>query len=605
MRSLSPLLAGLRRYTRREGLLWSAAVIIMLSLTAVVALLEFVSLVSEKDPFFRVFMSIAVHGLAALVLLFNVYALYQQRLIKRLVWELAKESEMASMQEVLANKRYRELVENAIYGIYHESAEGRLLDANEALVEMLGYASKEELFALDVAKDVFLYATERARMIEQYRSTGRIRGVEVIWKRKGGKVITVLLSGRAVLDEQKQAVGFESIVEDVSEQRRLERQLRLTQRMEAVGQLAGGIAHEFNNMLAIIIGYSDVLAESFDPADALCGNLEQIKKAADRAATLTRQLLAFSRQQVLQSKVIDLNAAVTEMAKLLRRLVGENIELMVETDPSLGRVKADAAQVEQVIMNLATNARDAMPRGGKLTIKTANAELGEPYTREHVTMPPGRYVVLSVTDTGGGMDAESLVHIFDPFYTTKEKRKGAGLGLATVYGFVKQSGGYIWVDSELGKGSMFRVYLPQVEAAVTPLQPAISGQLRGSSESILLVEDEQALRKVMREHLERSGYRVLEAGHGEEAIQVAKDHRGFLHLMITDVVMPGMSGRAVAESLATLRPETKVLFMSGYSHNEIEQYGVLEPEVPLLAKPFTREKLTRKIRELLDSPQSN
>jgi PAS domain S-box-containing protein len=605
LKSRSPLQESFLLYERRDAWLWFAAAIIQLSLAAGMVLLVVVTFVARRDSAYGVLVEIAACGLAALALGFNLHALHRRGPLKRKIWKTIKESEMSATLAVQVNQRYRDLVENAIYGIYHEGIDGKLLDANHALVEILGYGSKEELFALDVAKDIYLYASERSRMIEQYRSIGRVRGVEVVWKKKGGKAITVLLSGRALLDEQNQLIGYEVIVEDVTNQRRLERQLRLSQRMEAVGQLAGGIAHEFNNMLAIIIGYSDVLAEALDPADALSGNLEQIKKAADRAATLTRQLLAFSRQQVLQSKVIDLNFSVTEMAKMLRRLLGETIDLTVVTHPALGRVKADGGQIEQVIMNLATNARDAMPRGGKLTIKTANAELTEPYTREHVTMPPGQYVLLSVADTGVGMDAESVTHIFDPFFTTKEKRKGAGLGLATVYGFVKQSGGFIWVDSEVGKGSMFRIYLPRVEDEIPVAQPVSSKQTSERSETILLVEDEHALRKVTREHLLREGYTVLEAENGDEALLRVKSYPGPLHLLMTDVVLPGISGRVLAESLKTLRPETKVLFVSGYSHHEIEKCGVMQQDIPLLAKPYNRESLARKIREILDSPQSN
>jgi CheY-like chemotaxis protein len=373
--------------------------------------------------------------------------------------------------------------------------------------------------------------------------------------------------------------------------------------MEAVGRLAGGIAHDFNNLLTVITSYSDILLEDLASQDPRRGDVEEIGKAAASAARLTRQLLAFSRQQVLEPRVLDLNASLASADKLLRRLLGEDIELVTAPAPSLGTVKADPGQLEQVIVNLAVNARDAMPEGGKLTLETANADMDDAYVREHPAAKPGSYVVLAVSDTGVGMDEETQRRIFEPFFTTKEAGKGTGLGLATVYGIVKQSGGFIWVYSEPGHGTTFKIYLPRVEepvdAETRPVPPL--GSLRGT-ETVLLVEDAAAVRAVIHQTLDRLGYRVLEAPNGEAALHLATKHRGPIHLLLTDVVMPELGGRQLAERLSALRPELRVLYASGYTDDAVVRHGVLKPGIAYLQKPFTPEVLALKVREVLDAP---
>jgi CheY-like chemotaxis protein len=373
--------------------------------------------------------------------------------------------------------------------------------------------------------------------------------------------------------------------------------------MEAVGRLAAGVAHDFNNLLTVVIGYSDLLLQRLSADDRMRPRMEEIKKAGDRAAYLTRQLLAFSRKQVLQPQILDLNSLVMNVDQMLRRVIGEDIELVTHLPPGLGRVKADPGQIEQVIMNLAVNARDAMPQGGQLTLEAANVELDSTYARSHESVLPGHYVMLAMTDTGTGMDAETQAHIFEPFFTTKEPGKGTGLGLSTVYGIVKQSGGNIWVYSEPGKGTTFKVYLPRVDQAVEPTAPGESaaGELSRGSETILLVEDEKAVRSLAREILESKGYQVLETDGAMKALEVGEGYKEHIHLLLTDVVMPQMGGRELAEHLAASHPETKVLYMSGYADNAVVQHRLLGPGTALLQKPFTAQALSRKLREVLDS----
>ena len=399
--------------------------------------------------------------------------------------------------------------------------------------------------------------------------------------------------------------------EDITELKRTqeallqsEEQLRQSQKMEAIGKLAGGVAHDFNNLLVPMMGYGEMLLNLLGDRDPLRRYTEQIKKAADRAASLTRQLLVFSRKQVLQPQVLDLNTVVADLNKMLRRLIGEDIELVVLPDPAVGRVKADPGQIEQVIVNLVVNARDAMPQGGKLIVETANVELDEAHARRHVAVQSGAYAMLAVSDTGCGMDEETRSHIFEPFFTTKEEGKGTGLGLSTVYGIVRQSGGNIWVYSELEKGSTFKIYLPRIEEAITSFQPeAADTSLPQGSEIVLVVEDAQEVRTLICETLENDGYRTLEAHDGGDALLVSKQHEGPIHLMVTDVVMPGMGGRELSERLTSLRPEMKVLYMSGYTDNTVVQHGVLDPGLAFLQKPFARGVLAHKVREVLDAPQ--
>lgn len=388
---------------------------------------------------------------------------------------------------------------------------------------------------------------------------------------------------------------------EVAERKSAEEQLRQAQKMEAVGRLAGGVAHDFNNLLTAINGHSDLAMRRLKQEDPLYEKLEKIKKAGERAASLTQQLLAFSRKQILQPKVLDLNQVVFEMNRMLQPLIGEDIDLYTKLKPDLGMVKADPGQLEQVIMNLSVNARDAMPKGGKLTIETTNVYVDEEYADQHFAISPGWYVMLAVSDSGSGMDAHTREHIFDPFFTTKEVGKGTGLGLSTVYGIVKQSGGNIWVYSELGQGTTFKVYLPCVGKPVEEPELLINRHaFPGGNETVLLVEDEEMVREMAKEILEESGYQVLEAKHGHEALLIAEQHLGHIHLMLSDVVMPQMSGRELAERFAPLRKDMKVLYMSGYTDDAIVHHGVLDEGTAFIEKPFTPNALAHKVRETLN-----
>jgi len=391
------------------------------------------------------------------------------------------------------------------------------------------------------------------------------------------------------------------------ERKGMEEQLLQAQKMEAVGNLAGGVAHDFNNVLTAIMGYSELILDALPEGHPEHNHIEEIRKAGERAAALTRQLLAFSRKQILQPEVLCLNEVVSGMTKMLKRMIPEDVELVAVLDPALDRVKLDPMQMEQVLMNLAVNARDAMPKGGKLTLETANAELDAAYTKIHPEIQPGNYVMLAVSDTGCGMDEEIQARIFEPFFTTKEKSKGTGLGLSTVYGIVKQSGGSIFVYSEPGKGTAFKIYLPRVEEVPGERGPAVEKRpvpaLPQGAETVLVAEDDETLRRLIYEILQSSGYAVLEAGRGEEALRLAGEHAGPIHLLITDMVMPGMGGREVAGRLAALRPGTRVLYVSGYTDDAVVRHGVLESGVAFLQKPFVPEALLRKVREVLDGPE--
>jgi signal transduction histidine kinase/CheY-like chemotaxis protein len=401
--------------------------------------------------------------------------------------------------------------------------------------------------------------------------------------------------------EGKAVIGAVGIARDITDRRRLEEQYRQAQKLEAVGRLAGGVAHDFNNLLTAINGYSEVILDTLRPGDPLRESLEQVRKAGERAALLTRQLLAFSRKQVLHPTVLDLNALLADMNRMLGRLIGEDIDLVVRPALDLWQVKGDPGQLEQVVMNLVVNARDAMPTGGKLTVETANVALDATYVAAHPDAHAGEHVLLAVSDTGCGMDAATRARIFEPFFTTKGPEKGTGLGLATVFGIVKQSGGHIEVYSEPGLGTTFKIYLPRYRNGA-PAGKSHAGQkvVARGSETVLLVEDEDGVRKLARLVLQERGYKVLEARHGGEALLICEQYDGTIHLMVTDVVMPHMSGRQVAERLQTLRPEMKVLYLSGYTDDAIVRHGVLEADTPFLQKPFTPDNLALKVREVLD-----
>jgi two-component system, cell cycle sensor histidine kinase and response regulator CckA len=477
-------------------------------------------------------------------------------------------------------------------------AEGRYIDVNESFLRITGYRREEVIGRTSLELNFWVRPEDRARLVELLWEQDSVHDLEITYRTKSGEERVALDSAEAIEIAGQECII--AILRDITEQKFLEKQLRQTQKMEAVGQLSGGIAHDFNNLLGVIIGYSEILEHRLPQNDPLLKECGQIKKAGQSAASLTRQLLAFSRQQVLEPKVLDLNAIVLHVERMLRRLIGEDIDLKAKLGSGLGCIKADQSQIEQVIINLAVNARDAMPHGGKLIIETSRVDLDEDYARRHPPQKPGAYVLLTVADTGTGMDAETQNRIFEPFFTTKELGKGTGLGLSTVYGIVRQSGGHIWVYSEPGQGTTFKVYLPLVEQAVQMEKSALgsTGSLNGM-ETILLVEDEDALRELTRNLLEGAGYTVLEAERPEKAIEIAIGHGEPIHLMLTDVIMPGMNGRDLAANLASVRPAMKVVYMSGYTG--FTHPGIADSGATLLAKPFTRDGLLRKLHEVLES----
>ena len=514
---------------------------------------------------------------------------------------------LRSAQEGLRRSEinFRSLVTHAPYGVCRCDSFGILLDVNPALVAMLGYTAAADLLGRNLA-NLHSDSQQWFGLADYLRLLEKFHGMPADWLRNDRTIVSVRLSGRAFRDEGNSIV-FELFAEDVTERRALEQQLRQAQKMEAVGRLAGGIAHDFNNLLMVISGYSEFLLERIGDEPTLRGHAQEISNAAGRATSLTRQLLAFSRKQMLAPKIMDLNSVVSENVKMLTRLIGEDIDLVMIPGSDIGAVKADPGQIEQVIMNLAVNARDAMPHGGKLTIETANVTLDAYYARFHAPVKPGDYVMLAISDTGMGMDADTQAHIFEPFYTTKGL-KGTGLGLSTVYGIVKQSEGYIWLYSETGKGTSFKIYLPRFSATGEALatQPALAPedqeQPSPGHETILLVEDEENLRRLARHSLENQGYSVIDAPDGVSAIQISQAQKGPIHLLLTDVIMPGMNGRELANHISPTRPGMKVLYMSGYTENHIGHNGTLDEGITLLQKPFTLSALRTKVREVLETP---
>ena len=500
-----------------------------------------------------------------------------------------------------SEERYRTLVEGVRDIIFALSPEGTIASLNPAFETITGLPREEwvgqPFERLVHPEDLPLALELLGRVVRgelRPASQFRVRTAKGDYRVGEFSATPQLHEGRLV--------GILGIGRDVTERVQLEQQLRQAQKMEAVGRLAGGIAHDFNNILTAITGYADLLLEDLGATDPRRQDADEIHKAADRAAGLTRQLLAFSRQQVLQPTVLEVNKLVSDLEKMLRRLLGEDVELGTRLAPTTGRVKADPGQLEQVIMNLAVNARDAMPNGGKLTLETGNVNLDEAYAADHYPARAGPFVLLAVSDTGIGMSEETQAHMFEPFFTTKEKGKGTGLGLATVYGIIKQSGGFIWVYSEVGHGTTFKLYLPRVEElAERASQPAQARARAGrGTETVLVVEDEAPVRSVARQVLERHGYTVLEAPSAEAALDIATRYSGIIHLLLTDVVMPGLNGRELASRLATLRPDARVIFMSGYTDDAVTRHGVLEPGSAYVQKPFTPDAIARKVREVLD-----
>ena len=532
----------------------------------------------------------------------RVFTDEETRLVQAFADRAAWALESARLYKEVRDARdfLQSITESSIDAIFTTDVHGRMTYFSPGATEIFGYQPEEGL-GRPVA-DFYRGGPEEARTVmERLKVEGRIRNYETAFRAKDGRWVEVNASFSLLRDPSVGIVGTVGVVKDITEHKRLEENLRQSQKMEAVGRLAGGIAHDFNNLMTIITGRAEMLLGRLRPDDPLHRDIELFRKTSARAAAVTRQLLAFSRKQVLQPKVLDLNAVVAGTDSMLRRLIGEDIDLVTVLEPALWHVRADPGQLEQVILNLAVNARDAMPNGGKLTIETGNVELDEGYASRHVAVKPGSFVLLAVSDTGMGMDEATRSRMFEPFFTTKEQGEGTGLGLATVYGIVKQSGGNIWCYSEPGQGTAFKIYLPRVDEAVESLEPAPpAAEPQRGTETVLLVEDEDELRSVAREILEMYGYAVLEAQRPDDALLIAERHSGPIHVLVTDVVMPKMNGRDLARRLAPLRPETRVLYISGYTDEAIVRHGVLDPGTAFLEKPFTPDELARKVREVLD-----
>jgi PAS domain S-box-containing protein len=494
------------------------------------------------------------------------------------------------------------LLESAAQAIVATDRNGRILLANAKTEEMFGYARHEligqpvEVLLPQSVHDVHI--VHRREFFAKPRIRPMGIGLDLSGRRRDGTEFAIEVSLSHIgTDEGTFAIAF---ISDITQRKRLEEQLFHAQKMEAVGRLAGGVAHDFNNMLTIISGYNQMLLSRLSPMDPMRGYAEEVAKAAERAGALTNQLLAFSRRQIIQPRVFDLNALVRQTEGMLRRLIGEDVELTFLLGEHGGRIKVDPGQLEQILVNLAANARDAMPRGGKLTIETHLARLDENYAMTHLGVKPGEYLMLAISDTGDGMDAETKRRIFEPFFTTKEQGKGTGLGLATVYGIVKQSGGDIWVYSEQGQGTTFKVYFPRVAEAASEAGESEAPAAQRGGETILVVEDETAVRQLIAAMMRQQGYTVIVAESPADATRIAAERSGSIEMLLTDVVMPQMSGKQLADELVRGRPEMKVLYLSGYTQNAIAHHGVLDADVEFLGKPFSQGALANKVREVLD-----
>lgn len=576
---------SLRRLEQRQWWLSASGIFVTLLLTlgiisfAAPMLLSGIGVVNA---------TIEVRALVALVLLFNLYVIFQQLGIYRFRVRLGEREEL-----------FRLIDENAADMIALIDASGRRLYSSPSYGKLLGYSAAELSTASFYDQ---IHPDDKQAVIAaitEARKSGIDRRLEYRVRHKNGNPLAVESTVSIVKNHDK---GERLVIvnRDITDRKQLEGQLYLSQKLEAIGRLSGGIAHDFNNLLGVIIGYSEVLQRQIGEKHAFREAVDEIKNAGKRAAVLTQQLLAFSRKQVLEPKVLDLNTVVSEVDRMLRRLIGEDIELKVALAKGLGMVKADPGQIDQVIFNLVVNSRDAMPEGGKLTLETSNAELDQNDVNKFRYVVPGSYVLLKVSDTGCGMDAELQSKIFEPFFTTKDPGKGTGLGLATVYGIVKQSGGYIWVDSEIGRGTTFKIYLPRVDELreSQPIERRAPDWARRPC-TVLLVEDEESLRKLTRTTLAELGHSVLEASDAFKALEIAGETTGGIDLLLTDVVMPGMSGRALADKLTALRPSIRVLYMSGYTDGAVARHGVLESGISILRKPFTRAELTERVEEVL------
>ncbi|MGA7753914.1 MAG: ATP-binding protein [Candidatus Sulfotelmatobacter sp.] len=476
-------------------------------------------------------------------------------------------------------------------------SDGRYVDVNHAFLQMLGFERRDVIGRSSAELGIWVDSQDRSKMLQQLNDSSVNRGLYTKLRAKSGEIREANVTAEAIDVDGTPCVL--AVTQDVTEARRLENQLRQAQRMGAIGRLAGGVAHDFNNILTVIVGYSELAAYRLGAGHGVSKHLSEIKLAAERAASLTRQLLAFSRQQVLYPRILDLNAVVTNLTQMLLRMIGEDIALSFKPG-AVGSIRADLGQIEQILMNLVVNARDAMPQGGMIAIETSSVDLGEGYVDSHLSVRPGRYVLLSVSDTGCGMDEKTVSQVFEPFFTTKGPGQGTGLGLSTVYGIVKQSDGYIWVYSELGRGTTFKLYFPEHEQAsqpaadLTPLLDIVIG-----AETVLVVEDDEALRNLITALLGSSGYKVLAAANGEEALRLVQENREQIDLLLTDMLMPAMTGVELAEQLRELQPQVKVLLMSGYAGDLIQRYRLSTTEIMLIEKPFTRHSLLSKIRAAL------
>ncbi|HKV40061.1 MAG TPA: ATP-binding protein, partial [Blastocatellia bacterium] len=509
--------------------------------------------------------------------------------------ELAQEALRKSEEE------HRVFFELDLAANFVSTPEGRLLKCNPAFARMFGFDSVEQ--ALDSGgSSVYLSPQARSSFLALLESRKRLERFEEDLRRRDGTTIHVIENVIGSFDAQGRLTEIRGYLMDDTERRKIEEQLRESQKLEAIGRLAGGIAHDFNNVLTVVLGYSQLMLRKMPRSDPGYAEALEIRVAGERAAALTNQLLAFSRRQILQPTVLNLSDVVANLDKMLRRIIGEDIDLITVADPAAGMVKADPGQIEQVIINLAVNARDAMPDGGRLTIETANVYLDESYAANHISVKPGAYVMVAVSDNGAGMDEEIMSHIFEPFFTTKESGKGTGLGLSTVYGIVKQSGGNIWVYSEPERGSTFKVYLPCVDEDVNPaVHPRLAESEHRGTEIVLLVEDETPVRQLAVRGLREAGYTVLEASGATEALRlIAEPANQQIEIVVTDVIMPGMGGKELADQVKTIRPDVKVLFVTGYTDNAIVHHGYLDAGIDVLQKPFTPSALARRVREVLD-----
>ncbi len=504
-----------------------------------------------------------------------------------------------------SEERYRQFFEEDLTGDYISTAKGELLACNSAFLKIFGFKNKEEALKTNVT-GLYPHSEDRNSLLKLLIKNKKLEYHEMELRRSDGKPVFIIANMAGNFDSKGRLQEIKGYLFDNTEQKVLQQQFRQAQKMEAIGRLAGGVAHDFNNLLTIINGYSELILHRIPKNDPFVKDIKQIKQAGDKASRLTNQLLAFSRRQVMQPKLINLNSVVKDVNKMLHRLIGEDIELEIKLQPDPGVMQADPGQLEQVLMNLAINARDAMPGGGRLAIETANVTFTRDYVHKHIAVQPaGSYVMLSVGDSGTGMDEETQAHIFEPFFTTKEYGKGTGLGLSTVYGIVKQSGGFIWVSSEMGIGTTFTIYFPEVKAEIKDSEPVSKNSSKSleGNETILLVEDEDMVRDMAVRILKERGYTVLASARGEEAIALSRKYKSPIHLMVTDIVMPGISGKKLAQEIIQKRPRLKVLYISGYTDEIISQQGLLDKNIEFLQKPFLPEKLLTTLRNILDSKQ--